>query len=213
MAECTSYRIAESLLNKYMHRGGYTSFHARTIRDFVEACGGELTKAIEKHALKVLEENNFNLETGLPVNPESLPSSIREPNVIPDKDMRERIEEATKKYNSTHEDFPIGIIPDNFLPEEDSSMAVLVSVDDVLVKHQKDERRDDYVKEKKNVANIVIHVHADGKAYIITAVGIQKAFIILVAFLLENNLLENRQLVFLSDGAKEIKEYAEKFFS
>lgn len=69
------------------------------------------------------------------------------------------------------------------------------------------------MKEKKNVANTVIHVHADGKAYIITAVGIQKAFIILVDFLLENNLLENRQLVFLSDGAKEIKEYAEKFFS
>ena len=137
MAECTSYRIAESLLNKYMHRGGYTSFHSRTITDFIEACGGELTKAIEKHALKVLEENNFNPETGLPVNPESLPSSIREPNVIPDKEMRERIEEATKKYNSTHEDFPIGIIPDNFLPEEDSSKAVLVSVDDVLVKHQR----------------------------------------------------------------------------
>lgn len=213
MAECTSYRIAESMLNKYLHRDGHESFHSRTIADYIEASGCALSGAIERHAMSVLKENSFNPETGLPVDPESLPDSIRKPNVMPDNKMMEKIEEATRKYNANHEDFPIGTIPDSFLPEEDSSKAVLVSVDDVLVKHQKDERRDDFVKEKKNVANTVIHVHADGKAYIITAVGIRKAFIILTAFLLENNLLENRQLVFLSDGAKEIKDYAEKFFS
>lgn len=213
MTECTSYRIAEKMLNKYLHRDGCESFHSRTIADFIESNGSAFSEAIEKHALSVLEENNFDTETGLPIAPESLPDSIRIPNVMPDNEMMEKIEEATRKYNANHEYFPIGIIPDSFLPEKDSSKAVLVSVDDVLVKHQKDERRDDYVKAKKNVANTVIHVHADGKSYIITAVGIRRAFIILTAFLLENNLLEDRQLVFLSDGAKEIKDYAEKFFS
>lgn len=81
------------------------------------------------------------------------------------------------------------------------------------MKHQTDERTADFVKEKKNVANTVIHVQADDKGYILNAVGIKQAFRILVAFLLKNNLFEVRQLVFLSDGAKEIKEYIQKFFS
>lgn len=213
MAESVSYRKAESLLNKYLHRDGYDSFHSRTIADFIEGCGDALGDATEEHAKKVLIENNFDPETGLPMAPESLPDSVRKPNIMPDKEMEEKIEEATKEYNARHEDFQIGSIPDGFLPEEDSSKAVLVSVDDVLVKHQKDERRAGFAKEKKNVANTVIHIHADGKSYILTAVGIRKAFVLLTAFLLENGLFENRQLVFLSDGAKEIKDYAEKFFS
>ena len=213
MAESVSYRKAESLLNKYLHRDGYDSFHSRTIADFIEGCGDALGDATEEHAKIVLIENNFDPETGLPMAPESLPDSVRKPNIMPDKEMQEKIEAATKEYNARHEDFQIGSIPDRFLPEEDSSKAVLVSVDDVLVKHQKDERRAGFAKEKKNVANTVIHIQADGKSYILTAVGIRKAFVLLTAFLLENGLFENRQLVFLSDGAKEIKDYAEKFFS
>ena len=213
MAESVSYRKAESLLNKYLHRDGYDSFHSRTIADFIEGCGDALGDATEEHANIVLIENNFDPETGLPMAPESLPDSVRKPNVMPAKEMEEKIEAATKEYNARHEDFQIGSIPDRFLPEEDSSKAVLVSVDDVLVKHQKDERRAGFAKEKKNVANTVIHIQADGKSYILTAVGIRKAFVLLTAFLLENGLFENRQLVFLSDGAKEIKDYAEKFFS
>ena len=116
----------------------------------------------------------------MPIAPDNLPEAVRKPNVMPDKEIREKIEEATKEYNARHEDFQIGVIPDRFLPEEDSSKVVLVSVDDVLVKHQKDERRAGFVKEKKNVANTVIHIHADGKSYILTAVGIRKAFILLL---------------------------------
>ena len=213
MAESVSYRKAETLLNKYLLRDGYDSFHSRTIADFIEGCGDALGDATEEHAKIVLIENNFDPETGLPMAPESLPDSVRKPNIMPDKEMEEKIEAATKEYNARHEDFQIGSIPDRFLPEEDSSKAVLVSVDDVLVKHQKDERRAGFAKEKKNVANTVIHIQADGKSYILTAVGIRKAFVLLTAFLLENGLFENRQLVFLSDGAKEIKDYAEKFFS
>lgn len=212
-AEGSSYRRAEATLNKYLHRKGDDSFHHRTIANFIESFGNDLSQAMEKHAKAVLRENNFDPETGRPLDPGSLPDSIRKPNVIPDKEMIDKIEMATKEYNAKHADFPIGVIPDDFVPEKDRSEVVLVSVDDVMVKHQKDERRIEFVKEKKNVANTVIHIQADGKVYIITAVGIRKAFLILVAFLLENGLLENRQLVFLSDGAKEIKDYAEKFFS
>ena len=59
----------------------------------------------------------------MPIAPDSLPDSVRKPNVMPDNEMREKIEEATKEYNARHEDFQIGSIPDRFLPEEDSSKA------------------------------------------------------------------------------------------
>lgn len=101
MAECTSYRIAESMLNKYLHREGHESFHSRTIADFIEASGSALSRAIERHTLSVLREYNFNPETGLPVDPEGLlPDSIRTPNVMPDDKMIEKIEEAARKYGS-----------------------------------------------------------------------------------------------------------------
>ena len=39
------------------------------------------------------------------------------------------------------------------------------------------------------------------------------AFRELLAFLLANELLENKRLIFLTDGARNIKEYIEKIFS
>lgn len=209
----TTFRNIEKRLNRFLHRDGSCSFHHRTIADFIEHTGKSLNEVIDEHVTEVLEKNNFNTDTALPNNLESLPGSVKSPKVIPEEEIKEEIEAATKKYNDKHEDFPITIIPGNFIPELSRSKVALVSIDDVIVKHQKDERTADFVKEKKNVANTVIHIQADGKGYIINAVGIKQAFRILVAFLLENNLFENRQLVFLSDGAKEIKEYIQKFFS
>ena len=209
----TTFRKTEKYTNWFLHRDDLSSFHHRTIADFIERTGKSFNEAIDEHVTEILERNNFNSDTALPENPESLPDSVKSPNVIPENKIKEEIEAATREYNTKHEEFPIAVIPDNFIPELSCSKVALISIDDVLVKHQKDERTEDYVKEKKNVANTVIHIQADGKGYILNAVGIRQAFRILVAFLLENNLFENRQLVFLSDGAKEIKEYIQKFFS
>jgi hypothetical protein len=68
-------------------------------------------------------------------------------------------------------------------------------------------------KERKIVENTVIHIQADSRAYVITAVGMETAFRLLVAFLLENHLMENRHLVFFSDGAQNIRKNIEEHFS
>ncbi len=196
----------------FLHRSGSASFHHRTLADCIKASGEALCKTIDAHAAEVLKENNFNPETALPNNPEDLPASVKQPKVITEEEIKETIDEAAKKYNESHADFPIDVVPSQFLPELFWKLVVFISIDDVLVKHQKDERREDFEKEKKNVANTVIHILADGKAYIITAVGMKEAYRLLVAFLLENNLFENRQLVFLSDGARDIKDNCASFF-
>lgn len=210
----TTFRKTEKYENWFLHRDGSGAFHHRTIADFIERTGKSFNEAVDSHVTEILEANNFNPETALPNDPESLSDSVKRPDVIPEKEIIEEVKASTREYNATHEEFPITVIPDNFVPElSRSGKIVLLSIDDVLVKHQKDERTPEFVKEKQNVANTVIHIQADGKGYILNAVGIKQAFRILVAFLLENNLFEDRQLVFLSDGAKEIKEYIQKFFS
>lgn len=209
----TSYRKAAKYLNMFLHRSDSASFHHRTLADGIEASGKALSEIIDAHAAEVLEKNNFNPETALPNNPEELPDSVKQPKVIPEEEIKEVVDKVAEEYNATHEDFPISAVLLEFLPELFWKLVVFISIDDVLVKHQKDERREDFEKKKKNVTNTVIHILVDGKAYIITAVDMKQAYRLLVAFLLENNLFENRQLVFLSDGAKDIKENCASFFS
>ena len=208
-----SYRDTESYLNRFLHREDSASFHHRTIADNIEASGVALSEALDKHAREILIKNDFNPDTALPNNPVSLPKSVRAPRVLPNKKMKKLFREKILDYNAKHRDFPIGIVPTHFLPIDIERRVIYISVDDVLVKRQKDARKSEEKDKKVNVANTVIHIQVDGKLYIITAVGITEAFRILVAFLLENNLFEGRQLIFMSDGAKEIKGYAYTFFS
>lgn len=209
-----SFRDAEVFMNEFLHREEGERFHHRTLADYIHAEGKKASALMMEKAKDILKKNNFDPESALPLNPEELSSSVVSPNLLPDEEMIKRIKEAETEYNAKHEEFPIGEVPTEFIPEKSPDDAVYISVDDVLVKHQKDKRNDpEYVKDKKNVANTVIHVQANGRAYVISAIGMANAFIILMAFLLKNNLMENRQLVFLSDGANDIKENIKKFFS
>ena len=90
---------------------------------------------------------------------------------------------------------------------------VYVSIDDVGVRHQKDKRKDGGDKTGKVVENTVIHVQSKEGVYVITAVGMGKALRLLLAYLLVNHLLENRQLYFFSDGAQNIRKGIETYFS
>lgn len=90
---------------------------------------------------------------------------------------------------------------------------VYISVDDVGVQRQKDKRTGSYTKDKKRVENTVIHVEADGRKHVITAIGMHNAFTLLMAFLISNGLLGSRRIVFFSDGAQNIRSCIEAFFS
>ena len=208
-----SYRTTEYYVNRFLHREGSEAFHHRTIADGIESSGTALKVALNARVSEILMKNGFDPDTALPNDPKSLPRSITAPNMLPNRKMKRLFRKAILKYNEKHGDFPIGIVPVHFLPIDIERRVIYISVDDVLVKRQKEARKSEATDKKVNVANTVIHIQVDGMLYIITAVGIKDAFRILVAFLLENNLFEGRQLVFMSDGAKEIKDYAEKFFS
>ena len=96
--------------------------------------------------------------------------------------------------------------------ERDPDECIYISIDDVGVKHQKDTRKDGGTKDGKVVENTVIHVQSKEGTYVITDVGMRKAFILLMAYLFSNSLLENRYVYFFSDGAQNIRASIEEFF-
>lgn len=73
----TTFRNIEKRLNRFLHRDGSCSFHHRTIADFIEHTGKSLNEVIDEHVIEVLEKNNFNTDTALPDNPESLLGSVK----------------------------------------------------------------------------------------------------------------------------------------
>lgn len=98
------------------------------------------------------------------------------------------------------------------LTKATSDSCCYISIDDIGVRFQKEKRDVNYTKKKKFFGNTVIHIQADNQQYTITAIGMKNAFIRLVAFLLENHLLEGYRLVFFTDGASVIRDYIEKYF-
>jgi len=96
--------------------------------------------------------------------------------------------------------------------EDGSGKCCYISIDDIGVRFQKPERKQKSKKGKAFVENTVIHIQSEGKQYTLTAVGMDKAFKLLVAFLLENRLMEDSRLIFFSDGATCIRDNIEKYF-
>lgn len=217
-ASLTSYRKGAELLNAFLHRSGDECFHHRSIADHETALGKEAADAMDAHVRSILVAGGFNPDTGLPVNPALLASSIVDPHLpsISDEQWQRTVDEKVAEYNSSHdEEFHISDIPLSSMPEMSPSETVMISIDDVLTKRQKDTRKEGKKQksERKNVENTVIYIQADGKAYVLTATTMNVAMRLLAAFLLENHLMENRQLVFFSDGATNIKAALERFFS
>jgi hypothetical protein len=96
--------------------------------------------------------------------------------------------------------------------EDGTPKCCYISVDDIGVRFQKPERKGKCKKNRSFIENTVIHIQAEGKQYTLTAIGMDKAFKLLVAFLLENRLMEDYRLIFFSDGATCIRDNIEKYF-
>lgn len=84
---------------------------------------------------------------------------------------------------------------------------------EIGVKHQNDHWGENRSKDGKYVENTVIHVQACRNSYCITAIGMERAFFILLVFLLKNRLMEDWLLVFFTDGARNIKNHIESVFT
>ena len=82
-------------------------------------------------------------------------------------------------------------------------------------KYRKKFKKDKQLKKllKKKIKKSVAHIRTIDGEYILIASNLNKLFLLILSFLLKNNLLENKVLNFFTDGAKNINNLIKKFFA
>ena len=207
-----SYRESAEMLNRVLHREERNSVKTSTLEDWVESYGKTLSEGYRSRAEDILDSYNVDRQSGIISEESHLPSSVLKPDlpaVVAEKQARQLITEYNRgrdrmsklKYDASAS----GI-------EDGTLRCCYISVADIGVRFQKPERKGKCKKNRAFIENTVIHIQTEDGQYTLTAIGMDKAFKLLVAFLLENRLMEDRRLVFFSDGAACIRDYIEKYF-
>ena len=213
----TSYRKTSSILNRVLHRPEDKTFKTSTLADHIESRGRMVGKKMHALAHDILCDAPGMSEDGTVGDKTLIPDSIRNPkpgNCHDNEDKNEFFHDIIEAFNADRDE--CDQIKNKALVNDieiDPDECIYISIDDVGVRHQKDSRKDGGSKTGKVVENTVIHVQSREGEYTITDVGMKKAFTILVAYLISNNLLENRHLYFFSDGAANIRKSIETFFT
>lgn len=194
-----SYRFSINFLNRVLHRQGDLKFKLKTISDHTVSRGTVLSALKDAVADKVLAGRSADgplVETSC---------------IFASGESQHKLEAAANAFNVGKEPHRQIKLTWAARIEADHKTCVIVSIDDVGVKHQKDTRKDGGTKNGKRVENTVIHVEHDGHRRILTAVGMERALRQLAAYLIANGL-EGRSIVFFSDGASNIRTAVAKYF-
>ena len=206
------YRETADALNRVLHREENKKVKTSTLEDWVESFGKSLSEGYMSKAEEILDSYNIDKQSGIISEDSPLPPSILKPElpaVIEEGQVRPLIAEynrgkeraAKLKYNV----LTSGI-------EDGTQKCCYISVDDIGVRFQKAKRKGKYKKNRSFIENTVIHIQVEDRQYTLTAIGMDKAFKLLVAFLFENGIMEGHRLVFFSDGATCIRDHIGKFF-
>lgn len=214
MCSQLSYRNAAEMINLVYHKTGSDAIKLRTLSDTTIRIGNEITSEISSKTEEILKMYGFNSETGVVNDGVVLSETICKTN--PSKEDKEivlsDIEKAINLINDNRDEKV------NYKSEdiqlEARNNCIYISVDDIGVKRQKDIRstEDGYKKDTRYVENTVAHIQNGTKTYLLTAVGMRNLFKVLIAFLLVNDLL-GKEIVFFTDGARNIKSYINEMFS
>ena len=207
----TSYRDAAGILNRFLGRTGINTIKPRTLSDSICRIGTGISKELSDVTAHILSMYGFDDESGLPLEGVVLSDNITAAAISQDaKPGVPEIDEVIAAVNASREEkipFSAAEIKIESVPEE----CVYVSIDDIGVKHQKDSRKEGSARSYKYVENTVAHIQYGGGSYILTGIGMRNVFKSVLAFLLVNNLL-SRELVFLTDGAQDLRSHIQSVF-
>jgi hypothetical protein len=202
-----SYRDTAALLNRVRHQEQATP--VRTVADNTEREGKKLLDFIGEKAKAVLAANSFTEEG----NPKE---EIKEYTVRKVKSIsKEEVEGVILDFDVSEEEKEE--IRKNPVCYESPAQTVNVCIDEVIVKHQKEERKKNdnegvHSKEKEYVHNTVAHIQSEEGSYKINGDSILFTLRVIIAFLLSNNLL-NKRIQFFVDGHKILQAAIVNAFS
>lgn len=212
-----SFRHAVLLLNRCYHRNPDHELKVMTMSDLAERHGAAIQAEMTELATKAFEAEFPDMSGSMPTQeqlaqrypPGTWPASAAE-----DEAERAALTWMVNRYNEDKEP-PLQITRRDLIDQVELAdwNSTYISIDEIGVTHQKDERRDGGSKKGKIVENTVIHIEAGNSSYVLTSTRMKEAMRILLGFLIHNDLLEGRSLYFFTDGARNIQKSIEETFS
>ena len=234
-----SYRDSYALLNRIWHLPKEDMLRERTLWDRIDAEGIKAINAIDKTAEAVLHKYHYEQAGDLMKLAQQDPAyGMGSPQ---NPDMEQRISTAVAQLNSMPGRPDWAKLDAGEIRLEAPESSVCIAIDDIGVKKQKDRRQKPEAGKQRNkdnpewchrtagkITDFRLNSKAPGKKYvettnvhivtgsrhyvITTAQGLEHAFMLLMAFLLQNDLIRNHDIVFFTDGAKCIQSCIEKYF-
>ena len=208
-----SYREAEEELNAQRWQDDDQQIKFRTLADIVERDGREISNYIDDKTNEILTQHGFDPKTGRPTEIDIVEKNVLDPQT--QRVSEDKVKQVLEEYNADKDkEYQIDEAKIHEVYEI-AEQTVDISADDVLVTEQKESGRtpNSEPKDKKHfVKNTVIHIQQGGQKYVLTGLGIVKQLIVLAAFLLHNNLFANKDLIFFTDGADDIKNAIRAIF-
>lgn len=204
-----SYPKTAKWLNRIRHQERATG--ATTLRASVEREGKKLREAFDRTTAEILHREAFD-ETGQPLRPVS--TWGQEAAAFPAEQVKAALDACDVTVGERAE------IAQNPVRYEQPMASVNISIDDVVVKQQKEHRTSpvdeaDTVEEakgRKYVHTTVAHLQQSTQTYCITGQGASTVLRILLAYLLAHGLLRFR-LQFFVDGQKTLHAAILRAFS
>jgi hypothetical protein len=193
----TSARKTAELLNRI--RNHVNSIISTTTRNHAEKNGLNVQDSVSQKTEEILEEaNHDNRVNESPKPKDSFDSSYQmNPSQVDAAAKTLKI----SKYNYNSNDF------------EEPTRTTNISVDEICVKGQNPKRPMPPKLEKmKHIFTSVAHIENQNGSYTLIDKSIQSLLRQVTAFLYYNSILNNDQLVFFTDGAKEIHDKIRSMF-
>ena len=226
-----SYRKTAFYTNTFLFRTD-DGIKDKTLDDLVARTGKQVTDFRNELRDQILTENGFNPETGELEDSSKLPDCVKASSPAHSEEelseFAETIARKVEEYNNDHDvkiTKPVAEIINSLevIPED----AVIVCIDEVGVKHQKEYRKPEIKEESQKklteeeiklenaetVETAIAYVRSSEGTYRIAEKTVFAALLTVLAYLLNNNLLASRKLLFFTDGARNLKTSIEKIFS
>ena len=213
----TSFRNASSILNAALERPPNDQISYRTLCDRSLRLGEDLIEKQKKEASKIINEANiqFDQNQAVYINDEmsknrntsekrSIETSNKNIIYVASKDNEKNKNE--NKIN-TDKNYECEV-------EVNPQKTVYISADDILVKHQNEERKVNGKSAKKStsyVCNSVGVIYTVGGKILLVAETIYYLFFYIFALLIKNGILY-KQIVFFYDGQQSVLNSFKKFF-
>lgn len=205
-----SYRKGLELLNRLLRREPESEVKFRTYLDLCQKAGKKAEEIAAREAESHLRKHGFDPESGKPRSEEELPPELRKEAEREDKP--ETIARAIEKINAGRQAEDERVKATQTETEE-AENTVYISADDVGVRHQKEHRTAENQKNGAFVWSTNALVQSREGERIFTCVGMKKAFLFVLSYLLDKGMLRKRSLVFFIDGASNLLSNIAEMFA